>query len=111
MEVVESPSLEVFKSRVDVALRDVVIGHRGDGLVVQFIGLSNLNDSMILCSALTDATQMLKLWNDRSQSRSHLTGNWRSSAQRKTTWVISILNFHSSQVGLEKIRKVWVVNE
>jgi len=33
-EVVESPSLEVFKSRVDVALRDVGSGHGGDGLVV-----------------------------------------------------------------------------
>ena len=28
-EVVEPPSLEVFKSRVDVALRDVVSGHGG----------------------------------------------------------------------------------
>ena len=33
-EVVESPSLEVFQSRVAVALRDVVSGHGGDGLVV-----------------------------------------------------------------------------
>jgi len=32
--VVESLSLEVFQSRVDVALRDVVSGHGGDGLVV-----------------------------------------------------------------------------
>ena len=31
-EVVGSPSLEVFKNRVDVALRDVVSGHGGDGL-------------------------------------------------------------------------------
>ena len=31
-EVVESLSLEVFKKRVDVALRDVVSGHGGDGL-------------------------------------------------------------------------------
>ena len=31
-EVVESPSLEVFKNRVDVALRDVVSGHGGGGL-------------------------------------------------------------------------------
>ena len=38
-EVVESPSLEVFKNRVDVALRDVVSGHGGGGLVV---GLDNL---------------------------------------------------------------------
>ena len=33
-EVVESLSLEVFKNRVDVALRDAVSGHGGDGLVV-----------------------------------------------------------------------------
>ena len=31
-EVVESLSLEVFKSRVDVALRDVVSGRGGGGL-------------------------------------------------------------------------------
>ena len=30
-EVVESPSLEVFQSRVDVALRDVGSGHGGMG--------------------------------------------------------------------------------
>ena len=29
-EVVQSPSLEVLQSRVDVALRDVVSGHGGD---------------------------------------------------------------------------------
>ena len=40
-EVVESPSLEVFKKHVDVALRDVVSGHGGDGLVV---GLGHLSD-------------------------------------------------------------------
>ena len=33
-EVVQSLSLEVFQSRVDVALRDVASGHGGDGLVV-----------------------------------------------------------------------------
>ena len=33
-EVVQSPSLEVFGSRVDVALRDVGSGHGGGGLVV-----------------------------------------------------------------------------
>ena len=38
-EVVQSPSLEVFQSRVDVALRDVVSGHGGDGLEV---GLGDL---------------------------------------------------------------------
>ena len=38
-EVVQSPSLEVFKSRVDVALRDVVSGHGGDRVVV---GLDDL---------------------------------------------------------------------
>ena len=41
-EVVESPSLEVFKSRVDVALRDVGSGHGGDGLTVGPDGLSGL---------------------------------------------------------------------
>ena len=33
-EVVQSPFLEVFQSRVDVALRDVVSGHGGDGRAV-----------------------------------------------------------------------------
>ena len=41
-EVVESPSLEVFQSRVDVALRDVVSGHGGDGLTVGLDGLRGL---------------------------------------------------------------------
>ena len=50
-EVVESPSLEVLKNRVDVALRDMVSGHGGGGLVVGLDDLevfSNLNDSIIL---------------------------------------------------------------
>ena len=38
-EMVQSPSLEVFKCRVDVALRDVVSGHGGGGLMV---GLGDL---------------------------------------------------------------------
>ena len=38
-EVVESPSLEVFKKRGDVALRDVV---SGDGLMFGLDGLSGL---------------------------------------------------------------------
>ena len=42
MEVVESPSLEVFKNCVAVALRDVVSGHGGDGLVVGLGHLSSL---------------------------------------------------------------------
>ena len=32
-EVVESPSLEVFKNSVDVALRAMGSGHGGDGLM------------------------------------------------------------------------------
>ena len=43
-EVVESLSLEVFQNRVDVALRDVVSGHGGDGLAV---GLGDHNSSVI----------------------------------------------------------------
>ena len=38
-EVVQSPSLEVFQNCVDVALRDVVSGHGGGGLLV---GLGDL---------------------------------------------------------------------
>ena len=33
-EVVQSPSLEVLKNRVDVALRDMVSGRGGGGLAV-----------------------------------------------------------------------------
>jgi len=48
-EVVESPSLEVFQSRVDVALRTwsvgtVGVGWRLDQLILDLF--SNLNDSM-----------------------------------------------------------------
>ena len=39
-EVVESPSLEVFKKHGDVAVRDMISGHRGDGLMV---GLRDLH--------------------------------------------------------------------
>ena len=41
-EVVESPSLEVFKSRVDVALRDGGSGHSGGGLRFGLGDLSGL---------------------------------------------------------------------
>ena len=46
-----SPSLEVFKSHRDVALRDVVRGVVGVGLGLDYMTLevfSNLNDSMTL---------------------------------------------------------------
>ena len=42
MEVVKSPSLEVFKNSGDVALRDMVSGHGGVGLVVQLDDLRGL---------------------------------------------------------------------
>jgi len=41
-EVVESPSLEVFKNRVDGALGVTVSGHGGDGLAVGPGDLSGL---------------------------------------------------------------------
>ena len=41
-EVVGSPSLKVFKNRVDVALRDVVSGHGVGGLVVGLHDLKGL---------------------------------------------------------------------
>ena len=50
-EVVQSPSLEVLKNRVDVALRDAVSERGGDGLVLDWMILmafSNLNSSVIL---------------------------------------------------------------
>ena len=40
-EVVQSPSLEVFQSRVDVVQRDVVSGHGGGGLEVGLDDLSS----------------------------------------------------------------------
>jgi len=49
-EVVESPSLEVFKERADVALRDTVGGHSGEGLMAgqgDLRGFPNPNDSTI----------------------------------------------------------------
>ena len=49
--VVESLSLDVFKNCRDVALRDVVSGHGGDGLGLDWMILvvfSNLDDSEIL---------------------------------------------------------------
>ena len=42
MEVVQSPSLEVFRNCGDVALRDVVSGHGGGGLMVGHGDLSGL---------------------------------------------------------------------
>ena len=50
-ELVESPSLEVFKNHVNVALRDVVWSSHRHGLMVELddlSGLPDLNGSMIL---------------------------------------------------------------
>ena len=41
-EVVESPSVEVFKKRVDVALMDMVSGYGWDGLMVGLDDFSGL---------------------------------------------------------------------
>jgi len=40
--VVGSPSLEVFKNHGDVALRDMVSGHGGGGLMIGLEDLSGL---------------------------------------------------------------------
>jgi len=44
-EMVKSLSLEVFKRCVDVALRNMVSGHGGDGLMVRLHDLSGLFQS------------------------------------------------------------------
>ena len=47
LEQVESPSLELFKRSIDVALRDVVQWYGRDGLTAELddlSDLSNLND-------------------------------------------------------------------
>ena len=41
-EVVKSLSLEVFKKKVDVVLRDVVSGHGGNGSAVELGDLNGL---------------------------------------------------------------------
>lgn len=49
MEVIESPSLEMFNKRGDVALRDVASGDGGGGLSQgSLVVFSSLGDSMIL---------------------------------------------------------------
>mgnify|MGYP001856881985 CR=1 FL=1 len=49
----ESPSLEVFKKRVDVALRDVVNGHGEDGLVVGLGDLRGLFQHYRFCDSVS----------------------------------------------------------
>jgi len=55
-EVVESPSLEIFRKRVDVTLSDMVYSGHRHGLMVgpeDLRGLSNPNDPMIQLYLLT----------------------------------------------------------
>ena len=65
-EVVESPSLEVFQSRVDVALRMWSVGTVGMGWWLDRVILedfSNLNDSMSLSSGTGyKSSQLLHSW-------------------------------------------------
>ena len=49
----ESPSLEVFKRRGDVALRDVVTGHGGGVLVVGLGDLGDLFQPYRVCDSMT----------------------------------------------------------
>ena len=44
----EALSLEVFMKRADVALRDMVSGHGGDGLMVELDNLVVFSTLMIL---------------------------------------------------------------
>jgi len=41
-QVVKSPFVKVFKKHIDVALRDMISGHGGDGLMVVLDDLSGL---------------------------------------------------------------------
>ena len=50
-EVVKLPSLEVFKSRGDVALRDVVSSHGGSGLTVGLDDLRRLFQPLSFCDS------------------------------------------------------------
>jgi len=62
-EVVESPSLEVFKEVGDVALRFVVSGHGGDGVMV---GLDDLVKCMYVWVCVYVGTPLgtkQELWN------------------------------------------------
>ena len=62
MEVVESPSLEVFKNHGDVALRDVVSGHGGGGLELKLMILEifhDLNDSMVWCKLQSQQSSLI----------------------------------------------------
>ena len=68
-EVVGSSSLEVFKKHGDVALRDIVSGHGGGGLMVgldDLCDLSNLNDSVISSDQL-----------EFTESSSFLFSSWK----------------------------------
>ena len=82
-EAVQSLSLEVFKNRVDVALRDMVSRHGGDVLMVgldDLRGLSNLNDSVFL-SLFTESNA--KPCSDNSHAALILQDEVKTSVVRK----------------------------
>jgi len=60
--VVDSPSLQVFEKRVDVALRDMVSGHGGNELGLGLVVFSKLYDYGPFCTGQGKEAQ--RSWGD-----------------------------------------------